>query len=225
MRWRLLNRLEKSVKSFGRKVVNLVDDEHLVAAHHRLVLSHFDDLFANIIYSRFACRVHLDDIRCVPGSDLHTLGTYIARRWSRASLTIQTLGEQPGGRGFPGSTRTGEEKGLRDSTRADSRLERSNYVLLPYQIFKRLTAIFSVESNLRHVGFRKKWWESREDCVAQRIDLPLLPSSPSGVHRPAAAQFPVEDCSIYGVLSRPGLINLRNIPDREYLAQILIISY
>src|SRR2546423_9167554 len=79
---------------------------------------------------------------------------------------------------------------MHDTARRNAVLKRSYHVILAYQVRKRLAAIFTIERKERH---RENSRISREVCVAQPFDLPLLPSGPGGVSRRSAAQFPA-DC-------------------------------
>src|SRR5947209_16619131 len=114
----------------------------------------------------------------------------VTRFGNRALFATQSLGKQARSRSLTGSPWAGKQIRVGNALRADAVLERAHHVILAYQVRECLAAIFAIERKECH---RENSRISREGCVAQPIDLPLLPSGPGGIRRRSAAQFPA-DC-------------------------------
>ncbi len=114
-------------------------------------------------------------------------------------LTTKGFGEEASGRCLSRSARTGEEVAVRDPRTQNAVLKGANYVFLANKIAKSLAPIFSVEGYVGQRTLREAeacpQGQYRELRVAQRIDVPLLPSGPGGVRRTAAARFPADEFS------------------------------
>ena len=138
VRGRLLDRLEQGVERLRGELMDLVDDEDLVAVAGRRDGEPGDHHLADVIDTRMAGRVDLEDVEVPPLRDLHA-GIADAARLRRGPLhTVQRLRENPRRRRLTGATRAGKHERMRDAAAGNCIAQRARHGLLADDLVKPL---------------------------------------------------------------------------------------
>jgi len=124
VRRRLFHRLQQRVERVVRELVDLVDDEDLVAVARRRHRQVADDHLAHVVDAGVAGRVDLEHVEVAALGDLHARVADAARVGGRSLLAVQRPRQDPRGRRLADAARAGEDKGLRQPSARQGVAER-----------------------------------------------------------------------------------------------------
>ena len=130
VRRRFLHRLEEGIERRGGELVDLVDDEDLVAIAGRADLQPVDDHFADVVDARVRGGVDLEHVEIAPLADLDAHVAGAARVGGGPPLAVERPGQDPGGRRLADAARAGKDESLRDAPGDERVAERLGDALL-----------------------------------------------------------------------------------------------
>ncbi len=182
VRRRLLDRFQQRVERLGGELVDLVDDEHLVAVPHRHDREAVDDHFTDVVDAGVRGGVDLEDVDVAPVGNFLTGIAGPARIGCRTVQAVQCPRENARGGGLPDAPRPGEDKCLSQTPARQSVPKRSCHRLLPDDIVELLRPPLASDDLVGHLGYGLN--RGPEGPAAHvRIYLALLPSGPDAVRR------------------------------------------
>ena len=131
-------------------MMHLVDDEHLVAIARRRKREPGDDDLANVVDAGVTRRIDLEHIEVAPLRNLDARVADAARigRWS--FFAVERACQDARGRRLSASTRTGEDKRMRNAFARNRVAERTRHHLLPDDIVEALRAVFARKDLIGH---------------------------------------------------------------------------
>ena len=138
VRRRLLDRLEQRVERVGRELVDLVDDEHLVAVADRQDVEPRDDHLADVVHLRVRGGVDLEGVDVTPLGDLDAGIAGAARLSRRALHAVQRARQDAGRRRLADATRSREDEGLRETAARQRVPQGARHRLLPDDVVEAL---------------------------------------------------------------------------------------
>jgi hypothetical protein len=138
VRRRFLDRLEQGVERGGRELVNLVDDEDLVAVADRHDAEAGDDHFADVVDLGVGGSVDFQNIDVASLRNLHTGVTRSARIRRRTALAAQRACEDPRRRGLADAARSCEHERLRQPPARQRVAQRTRHRVLTDDILEAL---------------------------------------------------------------------------------------
>ena len=139
---RLLEGLEEGVEGRGRKHVDLVDDEHRVAAHLRND-AHLLDQRADVLHRIVRRGVQLVDVERAPLVERAARFALVARLGAVGCEAVDGLGEDAGAGGLAYAAGTAEEVGVGQLAAFDGVLERRGDMFLPDDRMEGRGAVFA----------------------------------------------------------------------------------
>jgi len=139
---RFFERLQKGAEGRIAEHMNFIDDEDFMPVARRLIPGLLNQL-SYVIHARIRSRIDLDDIDTVPCCYFRAGRAAPAGFTGFALVTIQRFGQDPRGRGFTASPRTGEKKRMRDTTTLESIEQCSGDMILPNNLLEVLRTPFA----------------------------------------------------------------------------------
>ena len=137
---RLFDRLQQRVERTGRKLVHLVDDEHLVAVTHRCDREPRDDDLAHVLDLRMRGGVDFQHIDVAPRGDLQTRVALAAGVGGRSGHTVQCARQDTGGGRLAHPARAGEHERLGEPVHGDGVAQGLSDTPLPHHVIEPLRA-------------------------------------------------------------------------------------
>ena len=134
---RLFQSFEQRVKGLGGQHMGFVKHVDLVLPGGGRYHDPFAQ-FADVINTTIGGGVDLDDIERVACCDFVALQALITRFAITRVFTIDSLGEQTGGAGLAGATRSGKQVGMTEVAAFQSVFERADDLFLTNEVIKRL---------------------------------------------------------------------------------------
>ena len=165
VRRRLLHRLEEGVERRARELVDLVDDEDLVAIARRPHLQAVDDHLADVVDAGVRRGVDLEHVEVAALGDLDAGVADAAGVRRRPLLAVEGAGQDAGGRGLADAAGAGEHEGLGDAAGRDGVAKGLGDALLPDHLVEALRPPLARENLVRHVSSDQSgsmWRRSRD---------------------------------------------------------------
>jgi hypothetical protein len=138
VRGRLFDRLEQRVERRGGELVDLVDDEHLVAVSHRHDAEARDDHLAHVVDLRVGGGVDFEDVDVASLGNLDTGVTRAAGIARRPLHAVQRSRQDAGRRRLAHAARPREDERLSESAARERITQRTRHRLLPDDIVEAL---------------------------------------------------------------------------------------
>jgi hypothetical protein len=167
---RLFDRLQQRIERRGRQLMNLVDDEHLVAIAHREDAQAGDDHLADVVDLGVRGGVDLQDVHVAAVGDLHAGLADAARISGRSLDAVQRAGENPRGGRFADAARPGEHERLGEPAALERVAQRARHRLLSDHVVELLRPPFARDDLVGHRGrfqrldFRFRFQIADADC-------------------------------------------------------------
>ena len=171
----LLERLQKGIERALREHVDLVDDENLVAGHHRLVARALDDL-AHVVDAGVGRGVHLDHVGVAALDDLAAVapGRVQIDRRARGAVgrgVVERASQDAGGRRLADAADAREHVGLGDSLGGERVAQRRHHGVLADQVVERLRPVLAGQDDVACRGGRLR---GPEQTRAARIRIGVV---------------------------------------------------
>ena len=122
--------------------MDFIDDEDFVTTARREIFDTFPE-FADVLDTGVGSPVDLENVHGITSCYLKAGRADIAGLMNRPFFTLESLGENAGGTGFPDTSGTGEKKGMGNPAGLNCILQSPTDMLLTDQIMECLWTPFS----------------------------------------------------------------------------------
>ena len=150
VRRRLFDRFEQGVERVARQLMDLVDDEDLVAVSHRRDRQAGDDHLADVVDLRVRRRVDLEHVHVAAFGDLDARVAVAARIGRRPVHAVQRPRQNPRRRRLADAARPGKHERLREPAALQRVAERARDRLLADDVGELLRPPLARDDLVRH---------------------------------------------------------------------------